>query len=301
MRNSFLYLDTFKTLSKIYSFNTSLYGDASSAELDDLESRLKVGYRITALFCEFPGNPLLRTPDLRRVRTLAEKYDFLIVCDDTVGTFVNVDILPYVDIVCTSLTKLFSGGCNVMGGSVIFNPQGRRYIELKSALSTAFIDTYFPADAAIMEANSREFSARVKRANANAETICTLLKQHHSVTKVYYPKDSSTQPLYDAFKRPHGGYGYLLSVIFRNPESAIAFFDALDVAKGPSLGTNFTLACPYTLFAHYGEREWAARYGVIEDLVRISVGLEESHVLAQTIEVALKAADNLASSNGSKG
>ena len=187
-----------------------------------------------------------------------------------------------------------------MGGSVIINPQSRRYKELQSALSAAFVDTYFPADAALMEANSQDFSARVKRANANAEIICALLKQHHSVTKVYYPKGSSTQTLYDAFKRPQGGYGYLLSVIFRNPESAIAFFNALDVAKGPSLGTNFTLACPYTLFAHYGEREWAASYGVTEDLVRISVGLEESHVLAQTITVALKAVENLASSDKSR-
>ena len=189
----------------------------------------------------------------------------------------------------------------MMGGSVILNPQGKRYDELQSALSASFIDTYFPVDAAIMEANSRDFSARVKRANANAEIICALLKQHHSVTKVYYPKDSSTQALYDAFRRPQGGYGYLLSVIFKNPQSAIAFFDALDVAKGPSLGTNFTLACPYTLFAHYGEREWAASYGVTEDLVRISVGLEESHVLAQTITVALKAVENLASSDSSRG
>ena len=150
-----------------------------------------------------------------------------------------------------------------------------------------------------MEANSRDFTTRVERANANAEEVCGLLKRHRSVAKVYYPKDSSTQALYDAFKRPRGGYGYLLSVVFSNSESAMAFFDALDVAKGPSLGTNFTLGCPYTLFAHYGEREWAARYGVVEHLVRISVGLEDPGVIGRKMELALKAVDRLTAPSGS--
>ena len=236
---------------------------------------------------------MLRTPDLRRIRSLADEYDFMVVCDDTIGTFFNIDILAEVDILCTSLTKMFSGACNVMGGSVVLNPRSRRYDELKSAVSALFTDTYFPADAAVMEINSRDFTTRVERANANAEMVCGLLKRHHSVAKVYYPKDSSTQTLYDAFKRPRGGHGYLLSVVFSNPEKAVVFFDALDVAKGPSLGTNFTLACPYTLFAHYGEREWAARYGVVEDLIRISVGLEDSCVVGRKIEIALQAVDRL--------
>ena len=181
-----------------------------------------------------------------------------------------------------------------MGGSAVLNPLSRRYRELKSAIGANFTDTYFPADAAIMEVNSRDFASRVERANANAEAVCDLLKRHRSVAKVYYPKDSSTQALYDAFKRPRGGYGYLFSVVFSNPRSAIAFFDALDVAKGPSLGTNFTLACPYTLFAHYGEREWAAGYGVVEHLVRVSVGLEDEGVIGRKIERALEVVDRLA-------
>jgi cystathionine gamma-synthase len=50
------------------------------------------------------------------VRALADEYDFVVVCDDTVGTSVNIDILPWVDVLVTSMTKLFSGACNVMGG-----------------------------------------------------------------------------------------------------------------------------------------------------------------------------------------
>jgi cystathionine gamma-synthase len=47
---------------------------------------------------------------------LADKYDFFIVVDETVGNFANVEVLPYVDIVVSSLTKVFSGEANVMGG-----------------------------------------------------------------------------------------------------------------------------------------------------------------------------------------
>lgn len=75
--------------------------------------------RIIALHTEFPSNPLLRTADLPRLRQLADKHNFLIVVDETIGTFANVEILPYVDIAVSSLTKIFSGDCNVMGGRYV--------------------------------------------------------------------------------------------------------------------------------------------------------------------------------------
>ena len=75
---------------------------------------------ILALFTEFPSNPLLRSADLSRLRTLADKYDFLVVIDDSIGNFINVETLPFADIVVTSLSKIFSGDSNVMGGRHVF-------------------------------------------------------------------------------------------------------------------------------------------------------------------------------------
>lgn len=86
-------------------------------------------YRL-ALFTEAPGNPLLKTPDLMRIRALAE-YDFAVVVDETLGNFLNINVLQYADIVASSLTKIFSGDSNVMGGSAILNPHGRCYQILK--------------------------------------------------------------------------------------------------------------------------------------------------------------------------
>jgi cystathionine gamma-synthase len=92
------------------------YGFGSSEELDDLEKRLESGERYLALFTEFPGNPLLRSPDLERISQLARKYEFYVVVDETIGNFLNVNVLPYADVVVSSLTKIFSGDSNVMGG-----------------------------------------------------------------------------------------------------------------------------------------------------------------------------------------
>lgn len=58
---------------------------------------------------------------------------------------------------------------------------------------------------------------------------------------VYYPKYSPTRALYEKYRNPNGGYGGLFSITFHSTAQAIAFFDALDAMKGPSLGTNFTL------------------------------------------------------------
>jgi cystathionine gamma-synthase len=58
----------------------------------------------------------LKTPNLKRLRALADEYDFLIVIDETIGNFANVRVLQHADIVVSSLTKVFSGDSNVMGG-----------------------------------------------------------------------------------------------------------------------------------------------------------------------------------------
>ncbi|PIA92811.1 Cystathionine gamma-synthase [Cercospora beticola] len=287
----FLYVDTFKVLSKVHGFQCTLY-NASDADLDQLEADLEADpMRYEALYLEFPGNPLLASPDLIRIWKLSREYGFAVVLDDTVGTAVNLDLIAHTDIVCTSLTKMFSGACNAMGGSLALNPKSKYYSQFKTTLDAVYLDTYFPPDAVIMERNSVDFAERVEKANANSELVVELLEKHPKVEQVYYPKGSPSQPYYDRHRREGGGYGFLLSIVFDKPASAMAFYDALEVAKGPSLGTNFTLSCAYTLLAHARELEWAAKYGVIEYLVRISVGIEDSEDLLARVRKALAATE----------
>ena len=85
------YVDALEILEK-FGPGCLFYGNGSSEDLDDLEARLKAGERFLALFCEFPGNPLLKCPDLKRIRALASTLDFGIVVDETIGnlsTFIS--------------------------------------------------------------------------------------------------------------------------------------------------------------------------------------------------------------------
>ncbi|KAI0198678.1 pyridoxal phosphate-dependent transferase [Astrocystis sublimbata] len=284
----FPYVDTLKILQK-FGPGAVFYGHGSSADLDDLEARLKGGERVLALFCEFPGNPLLTCPDLKRIRTLADTYDFAVVVDETIGNFVNVNVLPLADIVVSSLTKIFSGDCNVMGGSIILNPSGKFYTSLKTSMAAVFEDNYWCEDVMFMERNSRDFVTRIDRVNVNAETISDALQAHPLVDKVFYPKCNASRANYEACRLPKGGYGGLLSCTLKSKALSIAFYDALETAKGPSLGTNFTLTSPYVILAHYQELDWAASFGVDPNLLRISVGLEDD--LGEIFARALKAAE----------
>ncbi|KAL4792078.1 cystathionine gamma-synthase [Aspergillus venezuelensis] len=273
----FPYVDTLRILQK-FGPGCLFYGHGSSEDLDDLEARLKSGERCLALFCEFLGNPLLTCPDLKRIRRLADTYDFGVVVDETIGNPVNVHVLPYADVVVSSLTKIFSGDCN---------PQ------LKEAFETKYEDAYWPEDIIFMERNSRDFIARIRKINDNAEAICRILQAHPLIREVYYPKYNPTAQFYEACRTPNGGYGGLLSFTFHKTEAAVAFFDAIETAKGPSLGTNFTLVSPYVLLAHFYELDWAAGFGVSGDLIRVSVGLEDEQELKKRFLEALRAAEGV--------
>ncbi|KAK0610431.1 pyridoxal phosphate-dependent transferase [Bombardia bombarda] len=286
----FPYVDTLKILEK-FGPGCVFYGHASESDLDALEARLEDGERFLALFCEFPGNPLLTCPNLVRIRQLADKYDFAVVVDETVGTFANINVLQFSDIVVSSLTKIFSGDCNVMGGSAIFNPNRRYYAALTAFAQKEFEDTYWPEDVIFMERNSRDFASRIDRINANAEAICDVLKPHPAIKQLFYPRYNESRPNYEICRLPGGGYGGLLSITFNHRDQAVAFYDAIETAKGPSLGTNFTLTSPYVLLAHFQELEWAKGFGADPDLIRISVGLEETDQLVGVFKSALKAAE----------
>ncbi len=103
------------------------------------------------------------------------------------------------------------------------------------------------------------------------------------VEKVYFPKYDDN---YISIMKGKDNYGNLLSFTLKEKEETPVFFDALSICKGPSLGTNFTIACPYTLLAHYSELDVVEKYGVSRWLIRVSVGLENISYLLNEFDVA---------------
>ncbi|KAF8919488.1 pyridoxal phosphate-dependent transferase [Mucidula mucida] len=302
---AFPYADTLKILEK-WGPGCHFFGHGLDTDLDTLENMLQTESEanpsnppVLSLFTEFPSNPLLRAADLPRIRALADKYDFLVVVDETIGNFVNVEVLSYADIVVSSLTKIFSGAANCMGGSLTLNPRGRHYAALKAHMKATFEDSYFGQDAVFLERNSRDSLRRIRLIDGNTEAVCDFLRSRSQaggkadgvVKDVFYPKWQTRDHYEKCRIKESGGFGGLFSVTFTSLKASATFFDTLPFFKGPSLGTNFTLACPYTVLAHFAELDWAAKYEVETGLVRVSVGMEERDVLLKSVEKALLAAE----------
>lgn len=283
----FPYVDTLKLQEKLGDGGILLH------DLDRLDGDLRgliERQSLAACFCEIPGNPLLGSADVRKITPLLRAHGVPLVVDDVVATPCNVDLGPYADLVATSLTKYIVGTGDAMGGALIVNPRSPLYGELKPLVQARHEELLWGEDAAILDAHARTFPERLRKHNENGLDIAERLRRHSRVERVWYPKWECREA-YDAVRRPDGGYGSLITFLPAQAEARAArVYDALAVCKGPSLGTAFTLACPFTLLAHYGELDWAESCGVSRYLIRISVGLEDPDELWRRFEAALSVA-----------
>ncbi|MFM8788992.1 MAG: PLP-dependent transferase, partial [Chthoniobacterales bacterium] len=147
----FPYTDTLKILSK-FGPGVEFFPRGDAQDLSAL-ANLLLGEEIAGIFCEFPSNPLLNVPDLPALHALAKARGIPIVVDDTIGTFFNVDVLPHVDFVATSLTKAISGEGDVMAGALTVNPHGLFADHLPSTAPSGI----YARDLEVLERNSRDF------------------------------------------------------------------------------------------------------------------------------------------------
>lgn len=283
----FPYLDTLKVLEE-FADGVSLYtsGDGDGR---DMAQSLATGAAPAAIVTEVPSNPLMRTIDFARIAPIARQGGALLIVDDTIATAVNVDVMPYADLVVTSLTKLFCGQGDVMAGALIVNPASPDHAFLSNAAHRQHQELLWWEDAVMLERRSRDLGVRVRRVNQTGEALADYLCAHPAVETVYYPRFDPS-PGYGQVKRADGAYGGLMSILLRDAaEKSAPFYDSLAVNKGPSLGTNFTLACPYTLLAHYGELDWAENHGVSRWLIRLSVGMEDPVEMQARFDAAFAA------------
>lgn len=168
-----------------------------------------------------------------------------------------------------------------------------------------------------MELTSRDVTERTLKMNKTTEVIVDFLRSRSKsvqrqeagenlvIKEVHYPR-WVTRDHYDVCRRGspqhavrsggvpsrEGGYSMVFSISFISDFASATFFDTLDVAKGPSLGANFTLACLYTLLAHPFELELAAEHGLEKGLVRVSIGLEDVDMLLSLFKEALTKTEN---------
>ena len=281
----FPYVDTLK-IQQDFGPGVHFFPRGDERELRQLADLLEVE-PVSAVFCEFPSNPLLISPNLAALAELGRRHGFPLVVDETLGTYVNVDLRPFADVLVTSLTKYFTGAGDVLAGAAIVNPQSPWFERLRDAVEREYEDVLWGGDALLLARYCADFPARVQQINRTAEQLVEFCRSHPAVAEVYYPK-YCTPGNYAAVQRAGAGYGGLFSLLLKDPErNTQRFFDSLQFCKGPNLGTYFSLCCPFTLLAHFRELEWAESCGVSRYLLRFSVGLESAQVLIQRIERAL--------------
>jgi cystathionine gamma-synthase len=287
---AFPYGDTLKLQNKMGNQITLFYGRGDARDLRSLQNKLD-STPVAGLFCEFPTNPLLTCVDLPKLRELADTHCFPIIIDETLGACINQNVRPLADASVISLTKFFSGTSDVMGGAVIINPDApfsERFVELLKDIHEP--EALYPGDIIQLAKDSRGLRERVEQINRTAQEVCEFLNGHPAVKSVYYPALTDKE-IYDRFKRPDGGYGGLFSFVLKDAESVTeVFYDALEITKGPNLGTSFSLCCPFVMLAHYNELDWAESTGASRWLIRISVGLEPAAELISRIQSAIDTA-----------
>ena len=287
----FPYVDVYK-IQTVWGPGAHFFPHPNEEALSALETLLEQE-TVSGVITEFPGNPLLDGAHIPRLSALLRKHNVPLIVDDTVGTCYNVALLPYVDALVTSLTKYFSGTGDVMAGSLVLNVESPHYKAFHYFLETNHQDLLWGEDAVALEENSRSFAPRMQRINGTTAALCDYLQQHPLVEAVYYPK-YRIPGAYDVVLREDGGYGGLFTLLLKDAaRRAPIFYDHLRVSKGPSLGNNFTLACPYTLLAHYQELDWAESIGISRYLIRLSVGLEDFDDLRERMDAAFAATEKL--------
>ena len=281
----FPYVDTLKLQQSITGGVCFIPGHAGDV-IEAAEAAL-ARESFAACICEVPGNPLLGCIDILRLRELLDRHRVPLLIDDVVATPFNCALTDKADLVLTSLTKYMAGAGDVMGGAVIANPNSPFADALGTCLEANGHDRLWGADAIHLARLSADFPERMRVHNANGLHLAEVLRNHPAIEQVWYPKWTARET-YDAIRRPEGGWGGLLSFTLKRAAHVTPqFFDRLELCKGPSLGTVFSLACPFTLLAHYDELDWAESCGVSRYLIRVSAGLEPPEVLVDRFEAAL--------------
>ncbi|MFT2019990.1 L-2-amino-4-chloropent-4-enoate dechlorinase/desaturase BesB [Streptomyces sp. 796.1] len=247
---------------------------------------------LAGIIAEVPTNPSLRTPDIPALREIAARAGCPLVIDATIATPYNVDVLPYADVVCESLTKYATGSADVLMGAAVVNGSSPHAQDLRSALRRHGDEPYH-RDLARVAARIRGYAERIDRVNANTLVLAHHLERATGVVRsIDWAYDSRSVANYRKVERRPDAPGGVLMVDLKVPLERI--YDRLAVAKGPSFGAEFTMASPQIFIAHYdllatpeGRATLRGR-GLHRDMLRISVGTEEPERIVETFERALR-------------
>ncbi len=247
--------------------------------------------RPTLILTETPSNPLLRVTDIDAIAKIAQKVGALLAVDNTfLSPVLQQPISLGADLVIHSTTKYLNGHSDVVGGAVVA-ATSELAEELKGWANCLGI-TGAPFDSYLTLRGVRTIHTRIRQHQENAIQIVDLLQEHAAVGHVYFPGIPS-HPGHDVAKRQQKGFGGMISFEIDGGEGAVReFLENLEFfSLAESLGGVESLVCHPASMTHAPLSDDAlAEAGISQNLIRLSVGIEDPDDLCRDIRRALNIA-----------
>ena len=261
------------------------YTFVETGNYEALEAAIRPTTRL--IFSESPTNPHLRVMDLDRLADIGRKHRVKIAIDSTFATPYNQRPLDFgIDLVFHSATKYFGGHNDLMAGVVVGSRGLVSAIRDTQAMLGGITD---PHTSYLLVRGLKTLGIRMRKQNENGMVVARFLEGHPRVRRVYYPGLSS-HPDYKVACEQMKGFGGVVSFeLDGDMQTTSAFIDRLNIPYiAPSLGGVETLIEQPALMSYYEmASEDRAAIGIADELVRLSLGVEDADDLIADLHQAL--------------
>jgi cystathionine beta-lyase/cystathionine gamma-synthase len=242
------------------------------------------------LFLETPTNPTLRLTDIAAASEVAHRHNVAVVVDNTFASpYVQRPLDLGADIVVHSTTKFLNGHSDSVGGVVVANRD--EHIEWLRFIQNAEGAIIGPMDAWLVMRGTKTLPIRMERHNANAMALAEFLAAHPKVKRLHYPGLPS-HPQHELARKQMRGFGGLIAFELHSFEQAKTFLEAVRlIALAESLGgVESLISHPVSMTHAAVPPERRAAIGITDEMVRISVGIEDLDDLKDDLSQALERA-----------
>lgn len=263
----------------------------------DLSDIAKVEQSITPetrmIWVETPSNPMLKLVDIEAIVKLAKATNpnIIVVVDNTFATPFNQRPIELgADIVMHSATKYLNGHSDMVGGIAVVGDNAD-LVERMLFLQNSVGAIAGPFDSYLALRGVKTLALRMRHHNEAALELAQWLEQHPKVEKVIYPGLQS-HPQHELAKRQMQGFGGMISILLKGDlESARKFLETVQVfALAESLGGVESLIEHPAIMTHASvPKETREELGILDNFVRISVGIEDLEDLKADLEQSLAA------------
>ncbi len=277
-----LYVDTMEIIERKKNSHVQI----NIFDLVQLEKWLEEKHKTVAvLITEVVSNPLLQCVDLPKLYELCSRFSIKLIVDNTLATPYCVDVLSYCDVVVESLSKFACGNADLLFGAIV--------VKDKAFISLLLENVIPPYEGEVKRLGFEilDYENRVQKISENTILLQNYLKTQSKVLEIKSVFHEDSLENFSKIKKGNTIPG-LLSVVF--DRNLAYYYDKLNLAKGPSLGTEFTLAMPYVYLAHYDYLKSESglnklkELGLNPNLLRISVGIEPIEDIVKTFQLALE-------------